>query len=50
MMTDSLDQPLHDSELLAEIEMTSDLMIAAAQSDGPVGQQTIDAVLQVDSD
>jgi uncharacterized membrane protein YebE (DUF533 family) len=48
-MTDSLDQPLHDSELMAEIELTSDLMIAAAQSDGPVEQEEIDALLQVRS-
>jgi hypothetical protein len=48
-MTDALDQPLHDDELLAEIQMTSELMIAAGQSDGPVEQRTIDDLLDVRS-
>lgn len=46
-MGDALEQPLHDQELLAEIEMTSDLMIAATRADGPIAQRTIDAVLRV---
>ncbi len=44
-MTDVLNLPLQDHELLAEIAMTSDLMIVAAESDGPIPQPAIDAVL-----
>jgi hypothetical protein len=46
-MTDVFDTPLHDGELLAEIAMTSELMILAAESDGPVKQRTIDEVLRL---
>jgi hypothetical protein len=46
-VTDVLDMPLHDHELLAEIAMTSELMIAAAEAEGPIPQRAIDAVLQV---
>ncbi len=46
-MTDVLNTPLHDDDLLAEIEMTGDLMILAMESDGPVCQHTIDDILQV---
>lgn len=45
-MTDVLNTPLHDHELLTEIAMTSDLMIVAAESDGPLPQRAIDAILQ----
>lgn len=48
-MTDVLNMPLHDHELLAEIAMTSDLMIVAAESDGRVPQRAIDAVLQAEA-
>ncbi len=44
-MTDVLNLPLQDHELLAEIAMISDLMIVAAESDGPIPQPAIDAVL-----
>jgi hypothetical protein len=46
-MTDVLNMPLQDHDLLAEIAMTSELMIAAAETEGPIPQRAIDAVLQV---
>lgn len=46
-MTDVLNAPLHDRDLLAEIEMATELMILAGESDGPLCQRRIDAVLQV---
>jgi hypothetical protein len=48
-MTDVLNMPLHDHELLAEIAMTSDLMIVAAESEGRLPQRAIDAVLQAEA-
>jgi len=45
-MTDDMDTVLHDDDLLAEIELTSELMILATESNGPVSQRSIDAVLQ----
>jgi len=47
-MTDSMDTPLHDDDLLDEIELTSELIILATESAGPVSQGRIDAVLQVE--
>jgi hypothetical protein len=46
-VTDVLNMPLQDHDLLSEITMTSELMIAAAESDGPIPQRAIDALLQV---
>ena len=46
-MTDSLDVELHDRELLAEIDLVTELMIAATESDLPLCHHTIDDVLDV---
>ena len=49
-MTDAMNPALHDDDLLAEIELTSELMILATESSGPVSQRSIDAVLRGDRD
>lgn len=46
-MTDPLDVDLHDRDLLAEIDMVTELMITATESDLPLCHHTIDAVLDV---
>jgi len=40
-----LDRRLRDDEVMAEIEMTSNLMIAASEVDGPLTQAQVDAIL-----
>ena len=47
---DVLDVGLHDSDVLDEIEMTTDLIIAASESEVPLPQQRIDEILGVDED
>ncbi len=47
-MKDRLNVHLHDGELLAEIDLVGELMIAAAESDEPMGDETIDEVLGVE--
>ena len=47
-MTDAMDTALHDDDLLDEIELTSELIILATETTGPVDQRRIDAVLRVD--
>ena len=47
-MDDQLDVPLEDAELLAEVELTTNLIIAASQSDDPLTQEDIDRLLGVD--
>jgi hypothetical protein len=49
-MKDRLNVHLHDGELLAEIDLVGELMIAAAESDEPLGDDTIDEVLGVEPD
>jgi len=49
-MKDRLNVHLHDGELLAEIDLVGELMIAAAGSDEPLGDETIDEVLGVEPD
>lgn len=44
-MTEPLDAMLRDHAALEEIEMTSDLMIAASQSDGKLQQDEVDQIL-----
>ncbi len=46
-MRDRLDVPMHDAEVLEEIELTSELMIAATEADGPLEQTQIDRILGV---
>lgn len=45
MEPEPLDERLRDQQALDEIEMTSDLMIAASEADGPLTQDQIDAIL-----
>ena len=47
-MTDAMNTALHYDDLLAEIELTSELIILATETTGPVSQRRIDAVLRVD--
>lgn len=44
-MNDKLDVPMHDADVLDEIEMTSNLMIAASEAQGPLAQAVIDHIL-----
>ena len=44
-MGDTLHVPMHDADVLDEIEMTSNLMIAASEADGFLPQQRIDEIL-----
>lgn len=47
MLMDVLEIGLEDSELLAEIELVTELMIAATGTPGPLDQETIDTLLGV---
>lgn len=44
-MTDALDMDLQDDELIAEITLVAELMVAAAQSPTALSQDAIDAIL-----
>ena len=46
-LDDRLDVQPHDAEVLEEIELTSNLMIAATEAPGPLPQDTIDTILGV---
>ena len=46
-MPEPLDARLRDEDALDEIEMTSNLMIAASESDGRLPQDQIDRILGV---
>jgi hypothetical protein len=47
LVDDQLNVPLEDSELLAEVELTTNLIIAASESDAPLDQEQIDNLLGV---
>ena len=47
-MKDRRDVRVHDEDVLAEIELTSDLMIAASEQDKALSQEQVDAILGVD--
>jgi hypothetical protein len=47
-MDDQLNVPLEDSELLAEVELTTNLIIAASESDATLPQDAIDQLLGVE--
>jgi hypothetical protein len=47
-MTDQLDVSLHDDELLAEIRLATELMIAASRRDGGLTPAEVDEVLAGD--
>jgi len=44
-MDDQLNVPLEDSELLAEVELTTNLIIAASESESPLPQDEVDRLL-----
>jgi hypothetical protein len=47
-MDDQLNVPLEDAELLAEVELTTNLIIAASETDSGLSQDEIDRLLGVD--
>ena len=47
-VNDQLDVTIHDTEVLDEIEMMTNLIIATSESDGPLTQGRIDGILGVD--
>ena len=49
-MEDQLNVPLEDAELLAEVELTTNLIIAASESDASLPQDEIDRLLGLDVD
>lgn len=46
-MSDQFDVTLEDPDLLGEVEMTTNLIIAASETAGPLEQDEIDAILGV---
>jgi hypothetical protein len=48
-MDDQLNVPLEDSELLAEVELTTNLIIAASESEATLGQDEVDRLLGVEA-
>jgi hypothetical protein len=47
LVNDQLDVNVQDAEVLAEIEMMTNLIIATSDSEGPLPQQRIDEILGV---
>ncbi|CAN5216898.1 MAG: hypothetical protein JWP10_506 [Nocardioidaceae bacterium] len=47
-MSEPLDERLRDDEVLDEIDLTTDLMIAATESEGPLEQSEVDHILGLD--
>jgi hypothetical protein len=48
VVDDQLNVPLEDSELLAEVELTTNLIIAASESEAVLAQDDIDRLLGVE--
>jgi hypothetical protein len=48
-VTDQFDVSLEDSELMGEVELTTNLIIAASESEERLTQEEIDQILGVDS-
>ncbi|CUR55398.1 conserved hypothetical protein [metagenome] len=46
-MHDQFDISLEDSDLLTEVELTTNLIIAASESDGPLSEDEIDEILGI---
>lgn len=44
-MRDALHVSLHDDELFEELQLTTDLIIAASQADEPLGPRDVDRLL-----
>jgi hypothetical protein len=49
VMDDQLNVPLEDAELLAEVELTTNLIIAASESEATLTQEQVDQLLGIDS-
>jgi hypothetical protein len=47
-MHDQFDVTLEDADLLGEVELTTNLIIAASESDDHLSQEEIDRILGVD--
>ncbi|CAN5115661.1 hypothetical protein BH18ACT9_BH18ACT9_17060 [soil metagenome] len=45
---DILNVPLEDAELLAEVELTTNLIIAASEAESALGQEEVDRLLGVE--
>ena len=45
VVDDKLNVPLEDAELLAEVELTTNLIIAASESEATLSQEQVDALL-----
>jgi hypothetical protein len=50
VMDDQLNVPLEDAELLAEVELTTNLIIAASEADATLPQDEVDRLLGVSED
>ncbi len=48
-MDDQLNVPLEDAELLAEVELTTNLIIAASESEATLDQNEVDRLLGVET-
>ncbi|HET9859587.1 MAG TPA: hypothetical protein VFQ19_07410 [Nocardioidaceae bacterium] len=46
-MDDQLNVPLEDAELLAEVELTTNLIIAATESEASLSEAEVDQILGV---
>jgi hypothetical protein len=49
MTRDQLDVSLEDLDLLDEVELTTNLIIAASQSPGPISAREVDRLLGVET-
>ena len=49
-MDDQLNVPLEDAELLAEVELTTNLIIAASESEARLPQAEVDRLLGLDGE
>ena len=45
VVDDKLNVPLEDADLLAEVELTTNLIIAASEAEAPLTQEQVDALL-----
>ena len=50
VMEDQLNVPLEDAELLAEVELTTNLIIAASESETSLPQEEVDRLLGLEPD
>jgi len=46
---DKLNVPLEDAELLAEVELTTNLIIAASESEAALSQEQVDQLLGLEA-